>query len=77
MLKKRVPGNWVTAASQPRSWGSQAHRVSRERLSWVAWSASVMAGVWACRSCSNEAAVNQIEPTKNVTESAVPPTPLA
>ena len=39
-------------------------------------STSAIAGVWACRSCANEAAVKKIEPTKYVTLSAIPPTAL-
>src|SRR5687768_18597827 len=74
MLKHRVPGNWAMAASQLRSFGRGAQNRTGARWSWESASTSVMAVVWACRSCANEAAVKKIEPTKYVTLSAVAPT---
>src|SRR5215218_3283346 len=74
MLKHSVPGNWAMAASQLRSFGRGAQNRTGVRRSCEPASTSVMAGVWACRSCANEAAVKKIEPTKYVTLSAVAPT---
>src|SRR5688572_10508997 len=74
MLKHRVPENWAMAASQLRSFGRGAQNRTGARWSWESASTSVMAVVWACRSCANEAAVKKIEPTKYVTLSAVAPT---
>src|SRR4249920_2937142 len=64
------------AANQLRSRGSQARTRTGARECWDSASTLVMAGVWACRSWLNEAAVKKIEPAKYVTLSAVAPTAL-
>ena len=75
-LKHSVPGNCVMAASQLRSRGSKAHHWTGARVYCESASTAVIAGVWACKSWANEAAVKKIEPTKYVTLSAIPPTAL-
>ena len=64
MLKNSVPGNWVIAASQFRSCGSQALNRTCAGWSCDAESTSVIAGDWACTSWANDAAVKKREPTK-------------
>ena len=59
MLKNSVPGNCVMAASQLRSCGSQALNRIGARVYCESASTSVIAGVWACRSWANDAAVKE------------------
>ena len=74
MLKNSVPGNWVAAASQSRSCGSQPTSRTGRRPCWPTASTPVVAGLWAWTSWQNEADVKKIEPTKYVMPSTGPPT---
>ena len=74
MLKNSVPGNCAIAESQLRSCGRGPQNRTGARWNCESASTSAIAGVWACRSCANEAAVKKIDPTNYVTLSAVAPT---
>ena len=64
MLKNRVPGNWVAAASQLRSCGSHAHSRTRAGTCWPTASTPVVAGLCDWTSWHRDADVKKIEPTK-------------
>src|SRR5215207_8078556 len=74
MLKKSVPGNCVTAASQFLSRGRQAHSRAWMRVCWRCSSTPVIPGLCACTNWQYDADVKKIDPTKKVMASAFAPT---